>query len=378
MVMITIFIKILFYKFNFENKKDSSFVELIFVLAELGFIVPYVLSSEYGDLKEYFGLAFMALGLLFAGLEFSGEKINKHKGLLLSCYVTALGLILSTGVVSVIWVIYLASWAIMSLEFIENGNFIKIKKITSLILLCGLCLAPFFPGGWSLYFLITEFVARDASLLYLLPFVVVALYLFWISIDQLYDKFMEPEHSDRPLPLDICESLLILLVIGTSYYLTIPDVFAESNSFILMKKIGLEISGDPGVNWRLKNILFFCSILLPVVLGAVFVTLRRKGLLNNSSIERVRFVLKGTIVKRINVEDKSFTINMYRLSVPTRNGLELVLRGAFVYPVLFLVDVLGNIGWWLSRIRPKGINSNLLYAMVLTAIILIFYIKLIL
>lgn len=377
-VMITIFIKVVFYKFNFENKNDSSFVELIFVLAELGFVIPYALSSEYGDIKEYFGFAFMALGLLFAGLEFSGERINKHKGLLLSFYVASLGLILSTGIVSVIWIIYLASWTIMSLELIEYGNVIKIKKIISLILLSNLCFAPFLPGGWSLYFLITEFVSKNTNLLYLLPFVVIGLYLFWISIDQLYDKFMETEFDGRPLPLDICESLLILLVIGTLYYLTIPDVFTANSAFVIMKKIGLETSGDAGDNWRLKNILFFCSILFPVALGALYVTLRRKGLLSNSSLERVRFVLKGTIVKRISVEDKSFTINMYQLSVPTRNGLELVLRGAFVYPILFIVDVLGNIGWWLSRIRPKGINSNLLYAIVLTAIILIFYIKLIL
>ncbi len=250
-----------------------------------------------------------------------------------------------------------------------------VEKISLLIVLFTIGMTPFTPGGWSLNMLLGEIVTAKAFAVELiLPIGILAMIVLF-GLGEAYSIIKKEAVARETEANHIINIVLTLVVFGFLYYASIPDIFSESSAFKYLSVLGSSEFLNSATPWRTKNLIFMLSIFSPIIIFGIVYWREKKSKVWNTSLEKIKMKMLAFTSGRMPFLQDGFAVKSHLMSVRLRNRSELILRGALYTPTVFTFEVIGTLGSYLGKLRPKGINSNLLYSIIITSLVLIFYLR---
>ena len=150
-------------------------------------------------------------------------------------------------------------------EDIKTYN--KAEKVLYSVIFCTAGLVPFSPGGWSLNMLWSEFVSNSYQFINIIPLFLAIVIIIFFALSRTYIILTTETLNAEISSLVISKILSTVVVIVLGYYLTIPDIFSDSSSFILLERLDTNLNTN-SIPWRSKNLIFLFSILLPILIFA--------------------------------------------------------------------------------------------------------------
>lgn len=369
-----LFIVLLKFNYTYENNDKSIFPALVFAL-----ISGIYISGDYLIGRTFYSqsLLIICLGALMMAYDYITQKKTGLFTLLPSLILIIVSCSFNLNLYSNLFVLLPLFWLYMikDQEDVESLN--KAEKFLFLLLFLTVGLTPFTAGGWALNMIWSEFVARGYQYIYLIPLMLATAMIISFGLLKSYLVINMELTESETSSMTISKIISTVIVIGLGYYFTVPDIFSDSASFILLEHMGTKLDTN-NIPWRSKNLIFLFSILLPILIFAAIYWIKRNENIKFDNIEKLKLKVDGFIKGRMPFLENGIAVRSHDLSVSLRNRTELLLKGIMLVPTVFSIEVVGSLGSLLGRMRPKGINSNLLYSIIVISILTMFYLRLLL
>lgn len=359
------------FNFSFSRPETSIYPTIIWGLVS-NLSLLEVRSSDFLFAPAMVG--FTLLGVLFLSYDYFKESKLKVFTALPSLFIILLASTITLKVYTQFLILFPLVWYFLLQKNEDLIEMCKVEKILIAMMLFSIGLTPFTPGGWSLNMFWSELIALNVSVPYMLPVVCIFLITSYFGLMGAFKTIKTAPAEKQTSGYVYINLVLTVVVFGFLYFATVPDIFSEASSFEFLRLMGLELSTTSDVAWRTKNLLFLFSILLPVIVfGAVYFLEKNRESFDINK-ESIKIKVQGTVLARMPFLNKGLGLKTHMGSVFLRNKSELFLRGILLVPTQFSFEVVSSFGALLGKMRPKGINSNLLYTIIVTALVLIFYI----
>jgi len=359
------------FNFKFSIPETSIYPAMIWGLVSSLSLIE-ISSSDFLFAPVMVG--FSLLGFLLLSYDYFKENKLKVFTALPSLFIILLASTITLKVYTQFLIFFPLIWYFLLQKSDESLEMCKVEKVLIAMMLFSIGLTPFTPGGWSLNMFWSELIALNDSVAYMLQIVCIFIITSYFGLHGAF-KTIKTTPVEKPTSSYVYINLVLTFVVfGFIYYATVPDIFSEASSFEYLRLMGLKL-GTPGdVAWRTKNLLFLFSILLPVIVFGAVYFLEKNREKFDSGEESMKIKVQGSILARMPFLNEGLGLKTHMGSVFLRNKSELFLRGILLVPTQFSFEVVSSFGALLGKMRPKGINSNLLYTIIVTALVLIFYI----
>lgn len=361
-------------RFNFDHQEESYSAYPSFMWALVG-CVPFLESVGRTRIFMEGQVAFSIVGALLLIYEF---VMRKRSGIF--SFLPAISLILipsffQFGIISNVALLIPLFWYFLFVEDESKIEFKTVNKVKVLMMLFCLGLSPFTPGGWSLNMLLNEIGSSQINGFNLIiPFFAILIIIYY-GLEKAFKTVKQNPVVEDTEAGGVIDLLLTVLIISFVYYATLPDIFSESNAFKFLVVMENESVFQAQPPWRAKNLIFMSSILMPLLVFGWVYWKQTKLSLFDEFVNKYKLKIQGFVFGRLPFFEEGLAVKSYLISVNVRNRCELILRGLLFSPTVFAFEVIGTLGAYLGRMRPKGINSNLLYTIIVTAFVLIFYLR---
>lgn len=193
--------------------------------------------------------------------------------------------------------------------------------------------------------------------------------LFWYS-----SHLFKPDSKElRPSTVQVVTLGVMSLLIFIFFIVGIPDLFIENYSFSFRELMSTEAVGIKEISNQRKNLTLMYTFAHPflaiLVIYFLYMKKNKEGKVND-------FKFKNATL--FNIAEQNFSITNY-LNI----GLDTISKVVTFIKIIIIENSIKKIinavggsiyqgSGFLSNIRPKGINSNLLYAATTMAIMLMF------
>jgi hypothetical protein len=373
-ILLTLLTFSVLLRFNYDHQEESFSMFPSFMWALVG-CVPFL--ESIGGVRIFMErlIAFSILGALLLIYEIVMRKRSGVFGLVPSISMILIPSFFEFGIISNVALLIPLFWYFLLVEDESKIELTSVNKINVLIILFCLGLSPFTPGGWSLNMLLNEIGSSPIKALSLIiPFFAILIVIYY-GLEKAFKTVKKDPIVEDAEAGDVIDLLLTVLITSFMYYATLPDIFSESNAFkflVVLEKGSVFQAQTP---WRTKNLIFMSSIFIPLLVFGWVYWKQTKLSQFDEVVDKYKLKIQGFIIGRLPFFEEGMAVKSHLISVNVRNRSELILRGMLFSPTVFAFEAIGTLGAYLGRMRPKGINSNLLYTIIVTAFVLIFYLR---
>lgn len=369
-----LFIVLLKFNYTYESSEKSVFPALVFAL-----ISGVYISGDYTIGRTFYSqsLLIICLGALMMAYDYITQKKTGLFTLLPSLILIIVSCSFNLNLYSNLFVMLPLFWLYMIKDKVDIESLNKAEKFLYLLLFFTVGLTPFTPGGWALNMIWSEFVTKGYQFIYLIPLMLAMALVISFGLLKVYYVINTELTESETSTVTISKIISTIIIIGLGYYFTVPDIFSDSASFILLEHMDSKLDTN-SIPWRSKNLIFLFSILLPILIFAAIYWIKRNDKIKFDKAVKLKLKVDGFIKGRMPFLENGIAVRSHDLSVSLRNRSELLLKGIMLAPTVFSIEVVASFGSLLGRMRPKGINSNLLYSIIVISLLTMFYLRLLL
>jgi formate hydrogenlyase subunit 3/multisubunit Na+/H+ antiporter MnhD subunit len=236
---------------------------------------------------------------------------------------------------------------------------------------------PFTPLAFSRYNVILSAAFFENTTVIVSFLINVSLLILSFSIFRFFwysSHFFKPESKElSPTIIQITTLGILSVLIFIFFIIGIPDLFIENYSFSFRELLSIQPIKIDTISNQRKNITLMYTFAHPflaiIVIYFLYMKKNKEGKVNDFKFKN------ATLFK---IAEKNFSITKY-LNI----ALDIVSKSMNIIKTIIientikkLINIIGGSIYqgsgFLSTIRPKGINSNLLYAATTLAIMLMF------